>query len=85
MSVVPDWFLRFLTDNSFIPTREFVESLDPQSRVEAIVKFGVLSILDSFETFNVVTEDGLSNTELDVITEDGSGHTAFKVLVSSEV
>lgn len=63
MEGIPDWFIRFLNDFSYIPTREFIEKLEPQSRLEAILKYGFLNIFDSYESFLVVSENGSSYDE----------------------
>lgn len=39
---IPDWLQSCLSDDAFMPTREFIEKLEPQSRAEALLKKGVL-------------------------------------------
>ena len=48
---VPDWLVPFLTPYAYSPNRQFLRDLDPQSRVEAILKFGFLELLSTFEGF----------------------------------
>lgn len=50
---VPDWLVPFLTPYAYSPNRQFLRDLDPQSRVEAILKFGFLELLSTFEGFLV--------------------------------
>lgn len=55
---VPDWLRPFLTPYSYSPNRQFLRDLDPQSRIEAILKFGFLELLSTFEGF-LVSDGGL--------------------------
>ena len=43
---VPDWLRPFLTEDAYNPNLKFLQDLDPQSRVEAILKFGFLSLIN---------------------------------------
>lgn len=43
---VPDWLRPFLKQDAYNPNQKFLEDLDPQSRVEAILKFGFLSLIN---------------------------------------
>lgn len=61
MANYPDWFKPFLKIDSFDPDLEFVENLDPQSRVEALLKFLILGM--TYEVFNVVAESGTGYDE----------------------
>ena len=50
---IPDWLIPFLTPYDYSPNRQFLRDLDPQSRVEAILKFGFLELLSTYEGFLV--------------------------------
>lgn len=63
MANYPDWFKPFLKDDSFDPDLEFVENLEPQSRVEALLKFLILGQNIKYEGFNVVEESGTGYIE----------------------
>lgn len=39
---IPDWLKNTQKEDAFIPDREFVENLEPQSRLEALLKKEVL-------------------------------------------
>lgn len=54
---LPNWFKPFLKPNAYTPTREFLRDLVPQSRLEAIVKWGFLELLSTYESFLVPNED----------------------------
>lgn len=43
---VPDWLRPFLKQDAYDPNKNFLEDLDPQSRVEAILKFGFLALIN---------------------------------------
>lgn len=47
---VPDWLRPFLKQDAYNPNQKFLEDLDPQSRVEAILKFGFLALISGSST-----------------------------------
>lgn len=53
---VPSWLRPFLTPYAYDPNRQFLRDLDPQSRLEAILKFGFLELLSTNEGFLVKNE-----------------------------
>lgn len=53
---VPSWLRPFLKPNAYSPNRQFLVDLVPQSRVEAILKYGFLSLSESY--LNLVDADG---------------------------
>lgn len=55
---IPDWLVPFLTPYAYSPNRQFLRDLDPQSRVEAILKFGFLELLSTYEGF-LVSDGGI--------------------------
>ena len=52
----PDWLKPFLKEGAFTPTRDFLSDLVPQSRLEAILKYGFLNLMSTYDNFLV--EDG---------------------------
>lgn len=52
----PDWLKPFLKEGAFKPTRDFLSDLVPQSRLEAILKYGFLNLMSTYDNFLV--EDG---------------------------
>lgn len=34
----PDWLKPYIKDDAYMPTSDFIEKLDPQSRLEAMLK-----------------------------------------------
>lgn len=40
---VPEWLRPWLRRNAYKPSTQFLHDLEPQSRIEAILKFGFLS------------------------------------------
>lgn len=66
----PDWLKPFLKEGAFTPTRDFLSDLVPQSRLEAILKYGFLNQMSTYDNFLV--KDG----DLFITSED----QIFKVL-----
>ena len=44
---IPEWLRPFMRTDAYIPQRQFLHDLVPQSRIEAILKFGFLSLTPS--------------------------------------
>lgn len=40
---IPDWLAKWLSENAFTPSQEFIEKFEPQSRIEALLKYGLLN------------------------------------------
>lgn len=62
---VPSWLRPFLTPNAYDPKRQFLRDLDPQSRLEAILKFGFLELMSSEEGFLVRTNTAAIDNFID--------------------
>ena len=53
----PDWLKPFLKEGAFTPTRDFLSDLVPQSRLEAILKYGFLNQMSTYDNFLVKDGD----------------------------
>lgn len=42
---VPEWLRPWLRPDAYDPSAQFLHDLEPQSRIEAILKFGFLSMV----------------------------------------
>lgn len=68
---IPKWLKPFLRNGAYSPDVQFLMDLVPQSRIEAILKYGFLSMLD-FGRF-LVPESTSSGAEyLNFIDADGN-------------
>lgn len=36
---IPDWLKSSQSDNAYMPSSDFIQKLDPQSRLEALLKY----------------------------------------------
>lgn len=57
---VPDWLKNVLIDDAFIPSEEFIEHFEPQSRIEALIKYGILNHSSDYGQYMVRVSDGSS-------------------------
>lgn len=54
---VPKWLRPFLRTGAYSPDLQFLQDLVPQSRIEAILKFGFLGLLSKYGGFLVMSEN----------------------------
>ena len=90
---IPEWLRPYCTQNSYTPTEEDIESLDPQSRNEMLLKYFALNYSgggggDSNAAFKAMVTRSITEVTADMwqgITSIGSGAFAYVPMTSIEI
>ena len=92
---IPEWLRPYCTQNSYTPTEEDIESLDPQSRNEMLLKYFALNYSgggggggDSNAAFKAMVTRSITEGTADMwqgITSIGSGAFAYVPMTSIEI